>query len=193
LAVDSAFSRAEKRRLTHKGIEYDSLLYNSQDLRVIREKFGSEIDVEVRVMDDDLGSLVVVVPGGEQLVRVPALEIEYAQGLTRWQHRICKRHQRRLYDDTAKVIELYDAKERIRRLIADDMGWNKNRKSRKRHARFMEGLEDRPPAAVARPPPVSLLGGEANAVVFPPPAASFVPIPIEDEIPAMPSRRKQAY
>jgi putative transposase len=193
LSVDSAFSRAENRRLTHKGIEFDSLLYNSQDLRVVREQFGSEIDVEVRVMDDDLGSIVVVVPGGEQLVRVPALEIEYAQGLTRWQHKVCRRYQRRLYDDESKVIGLHDAKERIRDLIAADMGLVK-RKSRKRQARFMETTRPSIPSRLDtnREPSIALSASGTETPLLPKQALSHPTNsvqPLEDDIPALGSRR----
>lgn len=151
LSVDTAFSRTEMRRLTHKGIEHDCLFYNSQDLRVVREENGSEIDVEIRVMDDDLGSIIVVMPGGEQLIRVPALDVDYAVGLTRWQHRVCKRYQRHLQDDQSRLIGLLEAKNRIRELIRADMGLTK-RRTRTRQARFVEETWNPSPPALPAPP-----------------------------------------
>lgn len=137
LQIDSAFSKQEKRRLTHKGIEYDCLLYNSQDMRLLRESHGDNIEVEVRVMDDDLGSVIVVSPEGSQLIRVPAIDQKYAASLTRWQHAVCKRYQRRLQDDQSIVITIFEAKERIRELIRIDRQLIK-RGSRKKQERFNE-------------------------------------------------------
>lgn len=137
LEMDSAFSRSAKRRLTHKGIEFDCLFYNSPDLARVREKYGAEIDVEIRVSDDDIGNIVVVAPGGRQLISVPALDQRYAAGMTRWQHLVCKRYQRRILDDEARDISLLVAKEKIRELISADMRLTKQ-SSRKRQARFME-------------------------------------------------------
>lgn len=139
IEVDSAFSTSNTRRLTHKGIEFDSLLYNSAELGALREQWGAEFTVEVRTQDDDLGSLVVVAPDGQTLIRVPALEQEYAAGLTRWQHGVCKRYRRQLQDDDVREINLLEAKQRIRALVEQDM-FSKGRKvrSRVRQQRFLE-------------------------------------------------------
>lgn len=188
LSVDTAFSRVETRRLTHKGIEHDCLFYNSQDLGAVREQYGSEINVEVRVMDDDLGSIIVVIPGGEQLVRVPALDAKYTTGLTRYQHKVCKRFQRRLLDDESREITLFDAKTRIRDLIRMDMGLIK-RASRNKQARFNErsAREDQ------WHPPATHSGREPSMPTAPPPPASAAPVYealiSEDDVPLLASRR----
>ncbi|WP_111265423.1 Mu transposase C-terminal domain-containing protein [Marilutibacter maris] len=139
LSVQAAFSRSATRRLTHKGIEFDGLLYNSNDLRALRELHGSEITVEVRVMDDDIGSLVVVSPDGHELIRVPALDQAYAAGMTRWQHRVCKRYQRRLRDDDGLDIRLLEARERIQAALEQERG--KAKRLSKRIGRFLEGSD----------------------------------------------------
>jgi putative transposase len=160
LQVESAFSRSETRRLTHKGIEHDSLFYNGPDMQVLRKAFGSEIDVEIRVMDEDLGSLIVVSPDKSQLISVPAVDQRYAAGLTRWQHEVCKRYKRRLYEDGGQDITLFEARERIRMLIKKDKELIK-RATRKRQARFEETSSSPPmqptvpdsPAPAAQPTP----------------------------------------
>ncbi|NHF65281.1 transposase family protein [Xanthomonas hortorum] len=120
LAVESAFSRSDTRRLTHVGIEYSGLLYNSRDLRLLRELHGSEITVEIKVMDEDIGSIVVVVPNSTEIIRVPALNQAYAAGLTRWQHQVCRRYQQRISEDDRLDIALLDARERIRRTLEQE-------------------------------------------------------------------------
>lgn len=152
IAVDAAFSASSLRRLTHKGIEFDLLLYNCRELGALRELYGSVIEVEVRTYDDDIGSIVVVAPDGKTLIKVPALDIEYAAGLTRWQHKVCKRFQRRLQEDDAREISLLDARNRIRALIEQDMQLT-SRKTRNQQQRFLQQHE--PPA-----PPVALPANE---------------------------------
>lgn len=192
LATDSAFSRKVDRRLTHKGIEFDCLFYNSPDLRRLREQHGSEIDVEARVADDDLGAIVVIAPDGRQLIRVPALDQAYANGLTRWQHTVCKRYQRRLWDDESRDISLFAAKERIRALIREDMKLLK-RGSRKRQGRFMEGSECA--SQPAQPAPAAEC---VTAPICTSAAVTAHPIPAckmlqqDDDLPTLSSRRMKS-
>lgn len=136
VAMDTAFSASCRRELTHKGIEFDSLFYNCRDLGALRELHGSNINVEVRSCDDDLGHVVVVAPDQLTLIKVPALDVEYALGLTRWQHKVCKRFQRRVQEDDAREISLFDARQRIRALIEEDMRLT-SRKTRKNQQRFL--------------------------------------------------------
>lgn len=152
VAMDAAFSASCHRELTHKGIEFDSLLYNSRELGALRELHGSQIKVEVRTCDDDLGHVVVVAPDQITLIKVPALDPEYALGLTRWQHKVCKRFQRRVQEDDAREITLLEARQRIRALIDEDMRLG-SRKSRKNQQRFIgEGTAT---PAVAAPEPIA--------------------------------------
>jgi putative transposase len=136
--LDTAFSRVESRKLTKDGIEFDSLFYQSEDLRRIRETLGDVIDVDIRVMDDDVGYIMVQVPHSNTLVRVPAVDQAYADSLTRWQHGICKRYKANKYRVENLDLSLYEAKTAIRALIERDTQIMK-RASRTRQARFMGG------------------------------------------------------
>lgn len=139
IQIDAAFSASEKRRLTHKGIEFDSLLYNSAELGELRAMWGAEVAVEVRIQDDDLGSIIVVSSDNHTLIKVPALNQAYAARLTRWQHNICKRFKRAAQEDDAREISLLDAKQRIRALIEADMfSGGRRTRSRVRQQRFLE-------------------------------------------------------
>ena len=177
VAMEAAFSTSSRRELTHKGIEFDSLLYNSRELGALRELHGSRINVEVRTCDDDLGHVVVVSPDQITLIKVPALNPEYALGLTRWQHKVCKRFQRRVQEDDAREITLFEARQRIRALIEEDMRLG-SRKSRKTQQRFMgegtpstetaaSGATSQAPAETATP-----------AVAAPAPTSAVPPAPV---------------
>jgi len=47
-----AWNRAS---LTHKGIEFEGLCYNSPELTELRRKEGANLTVEIRVNEDDIG------------------------------------------------------------------------------------------------------------------------------------------
>lgn len=79
--IDAIMGRPEKRRLTHSGISLDNLFYNSQDLQELRMRCGNLLDVDIRINDDDLGTIFVIAPDGKNVINVKALKYEYAGGL----------------------------------------------------------------------------------------------------------------
>src|SRR5690625_4015391 len=199
MAVESAFSASTTRRLTHKGIEFDCLVYNSAELGRLRELHGNHLPVEVRTHDDDLGFVIVVAPDGKTLIKVPALESEYARGLTRWQHRVCKRYQRRLKEDEARDIKLLDARRRIRALVEVDMQLA-SCKTRGRQQRFVQQDEGAStPLPVSDPSRASLVDAlvstESELSTVGERVAAETPVEEPwlgepDEIPNFPSRRR---
>lgn len=194
IEVESAFSRTERRKLTHKGIELDSLLYNSPALGALREQYGSEMLVEVRIRDDDLSGIIVVATDGKTLIPVPALEVEYTTGLTRWQHKVCKRYKRRKADDDGREISLLAARHAIRKLIEEDMLLASPSGTRVREQRFLQSEPtgntdataanddtDAPPTETPLPPPP-----EPSAT-----SSAWPDIATDAEIPEMPSHKRQ--
>ena len=188
VALEAAFSASCRRELTHKGIEFDSLLYNSRELGALRELHGSRINVEVRTCDDDLGHVVVVSPDQITLIKVPALDPEYALGLTRWQHKVCKRFQRRVQEDDAREISLLEARQRIRALIDEDMRLG-SRKTRKSQQRFVgEGVLNAESAATGKVDQ-TLADPATPAVPAPEPALPPAPVAKEKRSPSDPLPR----
>lgn len=140
--LKATFSRSQKRSLTHKGIELDSVFYNGPAAAAVRERWGSVLEVEVLSTDSDLGSIYIVTPETGDLVELAALDQQYAAGLTRWQHKICRQYRLKLLEQGADCLSLYEARERIRALIDEDMHLNR-RRSRKRQARFSSDANGR--------------------------------------------------
>lgn len=166
LEIESAFSSSETRTLTHKGIEFDSILYNSSELGDLRNLHGDKMEVEIRIQDDDLGSIIVVSPDTKGLIRVPALIQEYAAGLTRWQHKMCKRFKRKLQEDDDREINLLEARQLIKQLIKEDMASSgRKSKTRAKQKRFGEQVET--PTEIP-PMPAKATPAVATAVTPPP-------------------------
>lgn len=145
--LDAILGRRDDRSLTHKGIELDGLSYNSTDMEAMRLKLGPELRVDISIDDGDIGKIVVFMPdnSGEFFV-VPALRVNYATGLSRFQHKVCKRYaaQRLGKTDPAGWQE---AKLQIAEMIAKEFqlspkGRKKSPSAKKTHsrtARYQEG------------------------------------------------------
>lgn len=91
--LDAVLGRRVARVLSHKGVEFDGLFYNSPELIQLRRRHGERLDVEISVNDSDLGSIHVFDPK-EKGLHYPAKALlqEYAAGLTRWQHKVIKKY-----------------------------------------------------------------------------------------------------
>jgi putative transposase len=186
--LDAILGRREQRVLTHKGIEFEGLLYNSPEMTTLRMQLGEKLDVEICVDDGDIGKIVVLSPDKKRMFTVPALAQAYACGITAWQHKVCKRY-------AAKEMEKYDsaawlnAKERIAEMIRDEMALKKAKgKTRSRVGRYAEGSKQPPAPAVstsegARTPPLAMPAAPASKAATPMADSTHMPVP------AAPARR----
>jgi putative transposase len=125
--------------LTHKGIEFAGLFYNSPEMTELRRREGPELRVDIRVDEGDIGAIYVLWPGAPQPYVVPSLLSEYASGLSLWAHEICKKQKKERFPEDHDVSRLLEVKQYIQKRIEDDLSL-KRRKSRKRSMRFTEGV-----------------------------------------------------
>jgi putative transposase len=141
---DVILGRPEDRRLTHKGIEYDKLFYNSEELRTLRSQEGDILDVEIRVDDSELGWIYVFTPDQKRYYKVPCTDMSYARGISRWQHNIFTNY-------AAKELEQYDstgwldAKQKIFDLVARELNLKKHKRGNKRLARMATHIAEGTP------------------------------------------------
>lgn len=111
--LESLFLRqVDDRTLDHEGVEFDRLIYNSLDMKIIRRKFGCKLKTNIRVNDEDLSYIYVQVPDHDIWVKVPCLDLEYSADLTRWQHKKCKKMQSICADDGVE-LSLAEARQQI--------------------------------------------------------------------------------
>jgi putative transposase len=134
--LDIVMGRVHRRTLTHKGIEFEGLLYNSAELADLRRSNGAKLDVELRVDEDDLGSIYVIW-NKNRTFRVPALDSAYADGISLWQHKIYKNYRSQFLGDVQDHDALLKARQAIVQMIEDSLQ-QKRSKSRKRVARHLE-------------------------------------------------------
>ena len=106
-------------------------------------KGGSNLEVEIRVDESDIGSIYVVCPKTNSTYRVPALNIEYANGISLWQHSIFKKWQRERDPLNQNPYGWLKAQEEIQGRIEEDLHL-KRRRTRMRVARYREASEKAP-------------------------------------------------
>jgi len=138
--------RVESRSLTHKGIEFEGLFYNSPELTELRRKEGANLKVEIRVNESDIGSIYVLSPKTSKAYSVPALDPDYAGGISLWQHKVIKNYQRQHSDADHSVDGWLQAKNEISHLIDESLKLKRTR-THKRIARYREAAEQATPKA----------------------------------------------
>ena len=132
--INALLGRSDSRSLDFKGVQIDYIFYNSLELADLRKKYGEKLTVDVKIDDSDLGEIVVINPKDKSLIRVQALCFEYAEGLSRWQHKVIRRYAKNkmMEDDPRSWI---DAKHDIAELINSELIINK-RKANTKVARY---------------------------------------------------------
>lgn len=122
------------KKVTHKGIEINCLLYNSPELMLLRRQYGEDLTVEIRVDESDVGHVYVILKDNQGYIKVPALNQDYASGVSLWLHEICRSYAKKHF----KKVDVYSyarAKTEIREIVEKELKL-KRRKSNARVARY---------------------------------------------------------
>jgi putative transposase len=138
--LDVIIGTACERSLTHKGIEFEGLLYNSPELTELRRRKGPQLRVQVRVDESDIGSIYVLSPDATHPYRVPALATEYATRMSLWAHRVCKQNAREQSEGEVSIENLMETKKSLQRFSQEALTRKKG--LAKRAKRFAEGAGD---------------------------------------------------
>lgn len=138
---DAVMGSSYRGTLKHTGIQFENLFYNSRNLSDLRRQLGTDLKVDIRVNESDMGSIYVILPQTKEPLEVPAEELEYAKGLSLHAHRVHRKRQR----DNAEIDQgaegrLQVSKE-IASRIAEDRSIKRKRLSKK-VGRYLEGTKD---------------------------------------------------
>jgi len=126
----------ENKKVTHKGIEINNLLYNSPELMSLRRQYGDPLTVDIRVDEADIGHLYVILKDHQGYIEVSALDQDYARGTTLWLHKICRDYAKNHFNKV-DVYSYARAKTEIREIVEKDLNL-KRRKSNARVARYKD-------------------------------------------------------
>jgi len=128
--LNFALSHVSQRTIQPTGIQMFGLKYQHQELSRLRRQRHGDCSVTVRYDSEDLGSIVVVDPDTGVPIRVPAVEAEYANGLTLSQHIAIRDYLRRTTDKRVLALQLADVRKLVRLIIVLERqkmrkGWTK--------------------------------------------------------------------
>lgn len=96
-----------ERTLFRYGIELNGLKYNSPELQALHRRYGKNLKLQLKFYEDDIACIHVFDPHAKAYLRVPAIDQEYAQGLTLDQHELIRlklREEARDYMDWHQVL-----------------------------------------------------------------------------------------
>lgn len=105
------------RKLFHYGLEYGNLQYNSPQLQTIRQRLGGSPKLQLRAFDHDVGYIAVFDPSLDGFIDVPAIKIDYAQGLNRHVHLLVCAETRSRFGDQWTYEQLREVKSEIQAIV----------------------------------------------------------------------------
>lgn len=137
--IDATLGRSRTATLSNKGIVFEHVRYGSDDLVALlvdpafRER-APDRRVRFRYDAGDLGTVRVHDPVADRYFEVPALDCDYARGLSIWQHRLIVTFENRRTNGAADFAGIARAKAEIADMF--EAAWHGRKlKSRTRAAR----------------------------------------------------------
>lgn len=139
--LDFKFAILDKKTLSKSGITvYVDLTYSSERLAKYRGCKGNHI-VTYKYNPECMGTIWVLDEDADEYFTVPAIDYEYASGVSLWQHKANIKYQRSLssseYDEDAEI----DAEIRMEEIAEESIVTTKKIRNRRRGARYQENAE----------------------------------------------------
>lgn len=132
--LEFQIGEVDTRQLTHKGIEFNCLFYNSDELRALRKRLGSVLTVTLRHNPADISTIYVIDPETLEPVRAEVVNGHWTKKMTKWQLSVCKRYAALNLGGT-DMIKLEQAKNIIMDIAVQALG-DKRMSTRRRAARY---------------------------------------------------------
>lgn len=134
-----------ERSLGHQGIQLHGLHYAGPALSPVIRTWGPGTKVRVVFDADDLGSIHVWPPEAQEPITVEAIHLNYAKGLSLYQHELI-REQVRINGKSSENLEaLIEAKHQLAQAV-DEMIRSRKQRTR-RQAAHIHGMSSRQPEA----------------------------------------------
>lgn len=127
----------EYRTVTASGIELFGLHYNCHELSLIRRFSGGGAKELIKYDPDDISHIYCYNRRDDEYLSVPALEQEYTDGLTLWQHNAIKKYNQRVLKNETNSEGLLSAKETMKQVILEDISALKTTSKRQKFMRLL--------------------------------------------------------
>lgn len=143
--LDIVLGYIERRIINPYGIEVDTIIYNNEDLSLLRsqvKKSNKDRKFIIKRIPNDLSLIYVYDEKRDRYLPIPAIDQEYTKGLGMWQHSVIRKYVRERLRKNVDIVSLCRAKREIQKIVERD--WNQVKTSRVKMARFRnEGIQDR--------------------------------------------------
>lgn len=127
-ALELILSYQYKRKLSHQGVQFLQLFYNSEALKTIRIRYGNKAKVTIRVDLENLGKIWVYDQYSGEYLIIPCTEPEYAEGITLRQHKAILKERIENKCNQIDTENLLQQKEALRQKIQQANQTNSLRK-----------------------------------------------------------------
>lgn len=128
-SLDIILGKTVERKLKVGGVQIDYIKYDSKELSEYRARYQNNEDVLVKYDPEDMGCIFVLNKVSGEYFSVPAIDIEYADGLTYWQHKVIRRYTKEKMKLSNKEAEhLHTAKLELSEII-NSLVKGKNKKA----------------------------------------------------------------
>lgn len=131
--LDLILAVQKNRKLNHEGVQFKGLMYNSEELAVLRKR--GIVSVTIRINPEDLGAIWVFDEQQGDYFTLPCTYPEYANKLTLAQHLLIRQHANQTSAERVDVSLYQRGKEKLRQLIAM-ANTSKKLSQRKKAARY---------------------------------------------------------
>lgn len=130
--LELAFSGNLSRKNKDKGLVWDYIQYDDDLLLELRKQYGNQM-VDFKLNRENLSLIHVLNPVDNKYYPVKAVDQEYTNGLTYFQHKVCRKYQKQLAKESSDEVSLAYARQEIRNII--DKAISSSRKRKISHTR----------------------------------------------------------
>lgn len=92
--LETLLGYTAERTVGRSGIELNNLFYSCPDIAHLRTIEAPNGKFTIKYDPSDIGHIHVFDPSKSEWITVPAVEYEYANGLSLWQHKVHEKHSR---------------------------------------------------------------------------------------------------
>lgn len=137
--LNNIVGESATRSVFQYGVELESMKYNSRELQEIKLRHEKTQKVLVKFHMDRVDCVNVLDPDTNEYITVPAIDLEYAEGLTRELHRLLVEDNRRCAKAGQSPETLRATKQR-RHTYVDGLAASKKTRDQRRAARNRDAL-----------------------------------------------------
>ncbi|WP_083384159.1 DDE-type integrase/transposase/recombinase [Cupriavidus sp. USMAHM13] len=119
--LDAVFGHHKTAPLTRRGIAFESLQYASAETETLFNTHGKGLKVDYIVPPEDIGHVHLIHPEKKAYVRIPCTRLDYANGLSLFQHKLLKKYARMRSAERYAIADFIEVHHELREAVSKDI------------------------------------------------------------------------